>query len=502
MPRYFSVILLLLAFSPLSMLAADSLQEETSYQPNWNSLAAHQQAPEWFADSKIGIYFHWGIYSVPAFDNEWYPRHMHVEGKRAYKHHVEKYGHPSKFGYHDFVPMFKAEHFDATDWADLFQKAGAKFAGPVAQHHDGFAMWASQVNSWNVKDRGPKRDITGELAEQLRKRDMKLITTFHHARHRQRHSERKEDWGKRNSHFPYHTDFPTSSKDPELAQLYGNMSADDFHDYWFAQLKEVIDSYSPEIIWFDSWLDLIPENIKQEFAAYYLNEAKKKGQNVVIAYKQEDMPTSVGVLDIEQGGKRDVSKDVWLTDITLSNRSWCYIKDQTYKDINLLLRNMIDVWSKNGVVLLNISPKADGSIPQAQRNVLLELGDWLGKYGESVYGTRPFDIYGTGTAKVTKGHFGGQSATQKYTAKDVRFTVSKDDKTMYLFFLGQPKVGEQVTIEQLGTNHHPTHSPIKRIVLLGTDTEVKWEAGADNFSLTIPKAPLNEIATVFKLELE
>lgn len=476
--------------------------EEPAYQPNWESLAAHRQAPEWFADAKLGIYFHWGVYSVPAHGNEWYPHHMHLLGHRVHKHHLEKYGHPSEFGYHDFVPDFRAEHFDAADWADLFQRAGARFAGPVAQHHDGFAMWASEVNPWNVKDRGPQRDITGELNEQLRARGVKLITTFHHARHLQRNADDPDNWEGHDSHYSWNPDFPTSSDDPLLAKLYGNLPEDEFHDYWLEQIKEVVDAYSPDILWFDSWLNLIPERRRQEMCAYYLNEAAKKGQEVVLAYKQNDLPSSVGVLDIEQGGKKDLSESVWLTDVTLSDHSWCYIEGQTYKPTALLLRNMIDVWSKNGVVLLNVSPKADGTIPPAQRDVLNELGAWLDRYGEAVYDTRPFDVYGVGTAKAADGRFGGQTATVRYTADDVRFTVAKDGKAMYAFFLGRPEPGKRLRYSKLAKHHYPPPGRVKRIVLLGTETEVPWEADTYAFHLTIPDAPMNELATVLKFELE
>ena len=145
--------------------------KETKYFPDWQSLARHEEAPEWFRDAKFGIYFHWGVYSVPAYGNEWYPRWMHMEDyvrgedQNYYEHHVKTYGHPSEFGYHDFVPMFKAEHFDAEEWALLFKAAGAKFAGPVAEHHDGFAMWDSDVTPWNVMDMGPKRDIKAQTAK-------------------------------------------------------------------------------------------------------------------------------------------------------------------------------------------------------------------------------------------------------------------------------------------------------------------------------------------------
>lgn len=503
MPRL--CFLLLLAFSAFvtSLVGRPTLAKEPAYTADWKSLSAHQSAPEWFADSKLGIYFHWGVYAVPAHSSEWYPHHMHLKGHKVAKHHLEKYGHPSKFGYHDFVPQFTAEKFDPADWAELFKTAGARFAGPVAQHHDGFAMWDSEVNPWNVADRGPKRDITGELTPELRERGMKLITTFHHARHLQRNAEDPANWEGMDSHYSWNPDFPTSSSDPLLSKLYGNMPAEEFNDYWLGQINEVVDNYSPDIIWFDSWLNLIPEEVRQEMCAHYLNHAAEKGQEVVLAYKQTDLPASVGVLDIEQGGKKDLSESVWLTDVTLSYQSWCYTEGQTYKPAELVIRNMIDVWSKNGVVLLNISPKADGSIPDEQRTVLKDIGAWMTKYGEAVYDTRPFDIYGFGNAKADDGHFGGQSATVKYTANDIRFTQSKDGKSLYLFFLGEPKAGQKFSFSKMGPHHYPPNSAIKRISVLGTDdAEVEWKMQPGTLDLTLPEVEMDEIATILKFELE
>ena len=157
----------------------DQFNADGRWQADWKSLSKHE-IPEWFQDSKLGIYAHWGVYSVPAFGNEWYPRRMYLPKDKAHKHHVETWGPLAKFGYKDFIPMFTAEKFDAEQWAELYELAGARFAGPVAEHHDGYSMWASQVNRWNAKDKGPKRDITGELVTALRKRGIKIITSFHH----------------------------------------------------------------------------------------------------------------------------------------------------------------------------------------------------------------------------------------------------------------------------------------------------------------------------------
>lgn len=446
---------------------------------------------------------------MPAYGNEWYPRRMHEVGSGLYKHHAAKYGDPSEFPYHKFIPQFRAEHFDAAEWAELFHTAGARFGGPVAQHHDGFAMWASKVNPWNVKDRGPKRDITGELAKELRKRGMKLIATFHHARLLQRNADKPDEWGGSpgngrgyDSHYPYNPDWATSSTDPVLRKLYGNLPVDEFHRYWGDQVKEVIDQYAPDMIWFDSWLNFIPESDRQDLAAYYFNAAEQKDQEVVIGYKQADYPSTVGVVDIEQGGKKDVSDSVWMTDVTLSTGSWSYVEGQKYKPADLVVRNMIDVWSKNGVVLLNVSPKADGTIPEEQQSVLRKVGEWLSVHGEAVYDTRPFLIYGYGDAAASDGGHGGQSATTKYTASDIRFTVAKDKKSMYLFFLGTPKAGQRLHLGHLGKHRYCPPSPVKRMTLLGTDTEVEFEQGNTELYLTIPSVPMNKLATVIKFELE
>lgn len=472
------------------------------YNPTWESLSKHNQAPDWLSDAKFGIYFHWGVYTVPAYENEWYPSKMYIKDHPVYKHHLKTYGSQKEYGYHEFVPQFKAEHFDAEEWVSLFKKAGAKFAGPVAQHHDGFAMWKSKVNPWNSFDKGPKKDITGEIAQAIRKNNMKLITTFHHARNLQRNKDTPSKWGNFDSHFTYHPEYHTSSEDPELSILYGNIPEDTFYENWTNQIKEVVSQYQPDAIWFDSWLNLVPEKRRQQMCADYFNAAENNGQEVTIGYKQSDLPKDVGILDIEQGGRKDITERLWMTDITLSNKSWSYVKGQTYKNAALVMRNLIDVVSKNGVVLLNVSPKADGTIPNEQRKVLMEMGDWFSKYGESIYNTKPWDLFGFGNAKTGEGHHGGQSATVQYTADDIRFTQSKDEKSLYLFFLGKPKVGEEFSFHLLARHRYCPHSKIKRVVVLGTETEVDYVFGDSEFTLKIPETPINDIATVLKFELE
>lgn len=478
------------------------------FEETWESLATNEREPEWFKDAKFGIYFHWGVYSVPAYDNEWYPRWMYTPGRKdwggtVFEHHEKTFGPLSKFNYHDFIPMFTAEHFDAKEWADLFKKSGARFAGPVAQHHDGFAMWASKVNPWNAKDMGPKKDILGELYAELKKNDLKTIATFHHERLLQRYAQDTAKWAKNtpdpgwDSHYPYHPDYVTSTTDPKLRLLYGNIPEAEFYDYWLNQVNEVVDNYGPDIIWFDSWLDIIPDDYRRKMVVHHFNTAVSKGQKPVVAYKQEDLPANVGMLDMEQGGKTELSSDYWMTDITISYGSWCYTNGQTYKTPDLVIRNMIDVWSKRGIVLLNISPKADGTIPEEQRNVLATIGQWIEKHKEAVYETRAYSIFGYGKAKIEDGQFGGQSATMKYSADDIRFTISKDNKNLYVFVLGLPAPDSKLEIQ------HINESKVKRVSVVGSGVELKSSLANNVLTIATPaSSAMDELATVFKVEFE
>ncbi len=481
------------------------------FKPTWESLAKNNIEPEWFKDAKLGIYFHWGIYSVPAYESEWYPAWMYYTNLEkghwaagVHDYHLKTYG--AEFNYHDFIPMFKAEHFNAAEWADLFQKAGAKFAGLVVEHHDGFAMWDSEINIWNAADMGPEKDIAGELLTELKKRDMKTITTFHHARNLQRYADDSTLWANSgeigwNSHYAYDPDAVTSTKDEKLKYLYGNISVDEFNEYWLGQVNEVVDKYSPDMIWFDSWLHMIPVEYLQKMVAHHYNTAISRGQEPIVFHKQEDLPDSVALVDIEQGGKTDISEKYWLTDITISDGSWCYTNGLKYKKADLIIRNMIDVWSKKGVVLLNVSPMANGLIPQEQQDVLITIGEWITKHEEAVYNTRVHSIFGYGIADIEEGHFGGQSATIKYTKDDVRFTKSKDENILYVYLLGLPDPDEEIELEHVFETNQG--QDIKRVSVVGSGAKLNWSITGNKLTVAMPgKDLMDEIATILKVEFK
>lgn len=489
-----------------------STTQQAAYLPEWESLAKHEAAPEWFQDAKFGIYLHWGPYCVPEFDNEWYPRKMHFEGFPANEYHKKTYGPLNEFGYHDLIPMFTGEKFDAKEWSDLFRKAGARFAGLVAEHHDGFAMWDSECTPWNAMDMGPKCDVVGELSKNIKANGMKFITTFHHARNLQRYSdpavyeaEMKKEYEREAkrfslSHYPWFENIPPRSEDPKLKYLYGNIPEEQWcKEIWLGELEEVIDKYQPDIIYFDSWLNYIPENYIKEFCAYYLNSAEKNGQEVVIIRKQEDLPLDFSVENLEIARKSEISHMTWETETTISDGSWSYTKTMKIKPASQVLHTLIDVVSKNGVFLLNISPTYQGIIPDDQREVLLKIGKWLETNGEAIYGTRAWISYGEGPTMQPEGSFKNSDSFQKltYTSDDVRFT--RKGNTVYVITLGEPVPGTTYRLSSFGQSYLGAEKIIKNVSILGSDAKVDYKLNDQRLTLSVPEGEY-DMSAVYKIE--
>jgi alpha-L-fucosidase len=482
--------------------------KQTAFIEDWDSLARVNEEPDWLKNAKFGIYFHWGVYSVPAFSNEWYPRMMHFKGLGVYEHHLENYGHPSEFGYHDFVPLFKAEKFNAGEWAELFVKAGARFAGPVAEHHDGFSMWASEATPWNSMDKGPERDITGEMEEAIRARGLKFITTFHHARHLQRYKGKEQEvitreknihYQFRKSHYPLFPGMPPSMDDPELNYLYGNIPEPQWlEELWYAKLKEVVDNYSPDLIYFDSWLNYIPDSMRLRFCTYYLNHALEADKEVVIIRKQHDLPLDCSVDDLEKFRKNHLAEKLWMTDETISNGSWCYTENLQIKPAVEHLHILIDIVSKNGVLLLNVSPKADGTIPLDQQQVLLELGAWLDQYGEAIYGTRPWYTFGEGPTEEPEKQHPGAFQNVTYTARDIRYTTS--GSTIYALFLGKPDEGSEVQLESFSARSSGKDIQVQSVSIAGEGETLEWKLDDQGLRVHLPSGGLDPMSTVLKIE--
>jgi alpha-L-fucosidase len=490
------VILMIAGMLGLCMLLPGAADEQAKYKPTWESLKEYP-IPEWLRDDKFGIWTCWGIYSVPAYgqNGTWYPYHIYFdEDSEHRKHHEKTHGPIEEFGYKDFIPMFTAEKFDADEWAELFQKAGAKFAGPIAEFHDGFAMWPTKYSEWHSVNMGPKRDVVGEFEKAVKRRGMRFCTMFHHA----------ANW----MFFPV-WDTRYDCGDPEYSDLYGVIHDEDerypnqeFLDEWYGKLVEVVDTYDPDLIWFDFGLGMIREDMRQKFIAYYYNKAQERGKQVVVTYKSHNLPPGVGIRDYELGQERRLAYHEWVTDTALDDQgAWCYVKDAKFKPVDRLVDNLVDRVSKNGYLLLCVGPRPDGTIPEEGKKRLLGLGEWLEVNGEAIYGTRAWLAYGEGPTTLDKdaNRYGFNESDIKYTAEDIRFTAK--DNVLYAICLDWP--GDVVTITTLvgEDNRDVAFFPeeIESIRMLGDGKDLDWKMTDKGLVIACPDKKPCEHAFVFKI---
>ena len=475
---------------------ADKEAKAGPFQPTWESLKTYQ-VPAWYQDAKFGIFLHWGVYSVPAFGNEWYPRRMYIQGSREFEHEVAAHGPQTKFGYKDFIPEFKAEKFDAAAWADLFRKAGAKYVMPVGEHHDGFAMYNSELTDWCAAKMGPHRDTAGELEKAVRAAGMHFAMSSHRAEHYFFMNGGRE--------------FDSDVQDPRFAAFYGPAHAgvtDKNHqewmahpdaaymDDWLARTTEIVQRYHPEIVWFDWWIQTKEfEPYLQRFAAFYYNDAARRGSTAAINYKFKAYPDGAAVLDIERGQLDKPRPLFWQTDTSISVKSWGYIENDTFRTPESLIRQLVDIVSKNGALLLNVGPKSDGTIPEQAQAILLDMGRWLAVNGEAIYGTRPWTVSGEGPTKVAGGSF-HDTATGPYTSQDIRFTKKGD--TLYAIALGWPADGK-LTIRSLAEGSAGDLGAITGVRMLGSDRTVQWKRDGEGLKIELPAQKTGEYAWAFRI---
>ena len=484
---------------------AESEAMDTKFEDNWESLKSYQ-IPQWFNDAKFGIFIHWGPYSVPAFSKEWYPRLMYMdtatfsaqlnlesEGpSEVYLHHKSKYGHPGEFGYKDFIPMFTAEDFDASEWIAIFKKAGARYVVPVAEHHDGFAMYNSNYTRWNAVNMGPKKDIIGALFEEGRRQGLKMGVSSHFA----------FNW----SYFNKKKHFDTMN--PLNADLYSKKgTANDqavsreFTEHWWNRTTDIISQYQPDILWLDFFVDR-PEfrDYHPKLAAYFYNKGIEWNKEVVLQnknFRHESFPEGTFVHDLERGKMADIRKTPWQTDTSIGKNSWSYVSNWESKDANRLIDDLVDIVSKNGCLLLNIGPKASGIIPEDQKEILLQMGAWLEVNGEAIYDTRYWKIFGEGPTKVAEGYMSERKENITFTSEDIRFTTKGD--VLYAIFLAWPEDNE-VAIKSLGRKAGYLEDEIRSVKLLEYgDQDLAFDHTDTSLTVNLPAKSGNSLAHTLKI---
>lgn len=474
------------------------------YEPAWESLTRHRN-PQWLVDAKFGIYAHWGVYAVPAFGNEWYAKRMYdpKDPLGAYDYHRKTFGPQDKFGYKDFVPMFKAEKFDPEEWAEVIRQSGARYAGIAVVHHDGFGLWHSKVYRWNAGEMGPKRDLYGDLVKALRAKGLKTVATEHHMRTFNWYLPRDEKlWGRLRQEN-------ADLFDPRYADFYWNeftAKKEDFIRQWQAKLLEVIDNYRPDVLWFDGGDFTSPEvagPVLESLAHYYNQAAGRKAEvevlNKFAGTKQFNFPREFGILTFEAGRDRPERVDrPWIDDLSIAENSWGYIQNLQLRSAREILLGLIDRVSRGGGLLLSLAPKANGEIPDDQKAVLREIGDWLRVNGEAIYSTRPWRVHAEGsTAKLiyTKGEH-TQWRFEKCSAEDIRFTRKGD--TLYAMALGWPEDG-RLRIQTLKAGAKPGVAGIQSVSMLGSSAALKWSQTADALLVELPPGRPGKYACALKI---
>ena len=508
------------------------------FEPDWHSLKSQYQTPEWFRDAKFGIWAHWSAQCQPE-QGDWYARYMYIQGTPQYEHHLKTYGHPSKAGFKDIDAIWKAENWDPNALMDLYQAAGAKYFMTLANHHDNFDNFNSKYHAWNSTRIGPMKDIVGTWAAICKKRGIRLGVSNHsaHAWHWFQTAfsydaegplagVRYDGWTKRSQG----SGTAWAGLDPQ--ELYvgpalvapdGIVSAKamadwqekngrvwdenppcdnpEFTNTWFLRCKDLLDTYQPDLIYFDD-NELPLGQTGLDITAHYYNSNLKlhAGKLEAVVFGKNFVPQHLGAvtLDIERGLSNEILPRPWQTDTCIGD--WHYKRslfdDHKYKTAKTVIHMLADIVSKNGNLCLNIPLRGDGTIDSDERQVLTELAAWMKVNGEAIFATRPFSIYGEGPPEVlVTGRF-NEGKGRPYTAEDFRFTT-KDGK-LYAIALGWPQDGK-LRIKTLAKGSKDMPREIAKVEMLGYSTPLKFDHTPDALVVTLPDNKPNDIAYSFRI---
>lgn len=501
-------------------------QSRKTYQPTFESLDSHP-VPQWFTDAKFGIFIHWGVYAVPAF-HEWYvemmspgstwgntpagPPYTAAQGNfsdsifssetrgmrgEANEYHQKTFG--KDFEYDQFIPMFKAEYFDPAAWADIFVSSGAKYVVMTAKHGEEFAMWPSKYTKRNAMEMGPHRDLAGDLLKAVRSRGLKM--GFYH-------NTTYSFWDSR---------YPNK----------------EWVEYMNNSIKELVDLYQPDVLWGDVVVSpFLDENGKplcadhwnsKEVIAYFYNhsknpdevvtndrwgvdttragfQSKKSFSQSLWAQYSRDWKVDRGALlgDFQTPERRNITQIFsipWETCDALDPTSWGYNRRtpaEMYMTANELVDYLADIVSKGGNLLINIGPRADGTIPEVMQERLREAGAWLAVNGEAIYGTKPWSKYGEGPTNEEVGSWSKQDGEYRFTAGDIRFT--RKGNVLYAILLEWP--GNEIMISSLKA------IKINKLSLLGSDQSIPFRQTFEGLRITLPENPVSPHANTLRLELD
>lgn len=513
---------------------------EGQYSPTWQSLSQYKQAPGWFRDAKFGIWAHWGPQCQPE-QGDWYARGMYDEGSNQYKWHVENYGHPSEFGFKDVINLWKADRWDPEYLMTLYKKVGAKYFFTLGNHHDNFDLWDSKHHRWNSVNIGPQKDIVGGWEKAARANGLHFGVSIHsaHAWTWMETAQRadkegtkagipydgkliKKDgkgkwWDGYDPQELYAQNHPLSEESENTHRIHsqwawGNgasVPSDEYCQNFLDRNIDVINKYNPDMVYYDDTsLPLWPVSdaglkIVSHFYNKSIKENNGKNEAVVFAKILTDEQKEALVWDVEKGVPDQIQDKPWQTCTCLG--SWHYEKsiydNNRYKSAKSVIHMLVDIISKNGNLLLSVPMRGDGTIDDKELAILENIGDWMRINEESVFGTRPWTIFGEGPVAETSNPLHAQGFNegrhQPYTSQDIRFVVKGD--VLYAHVLAWSENG-QVVIKSLSEGNSLYPQTIKNVEIIGNNGDLKYSRTKKGLVIDLPAMnDTNEISFVLKI---
>jgi alpha-L-fucosidase len=487
----------------LSLAAAVPEAAAQTFEATWESLGQYR-CPDWFRDAKLGIFLHWGPTSVPAVDG-WYGRNMYIQGHRAYEYHVKTFGHPSKFGYKDIIPLWKAEKFDPDHLVRVFKQAGAGYVVPVAVHHDNFDLWDSKHQRWNSVKMGPKKDIIGLWRKAVLANGLRFGVSSH--------MDRSISWfnpSKSSDKTGTLAGIPYDGADPSIADLYGGKNEEamdwpylpknapaSWRQTWLLRTRDLIDTYQPDLLYFDGGIPYVDVGLGLVAHFYNANQKWNNGRlEAVLNLKKTKVSGAyqegMCVQDLERSKLEGIKPEPWQTDTSI-NGPWFYERGGRYITPNDVMDMFVDIVSKNGNLLLNIPLMADGTLDAESKMILTEMGKWMEVNKEAIHGTRPWLTYGEGPTSVKNEY--SEKIKEAFTSQDFRFTTK--DGAVYAIGLDWPAEGRTILVRSLAAGQAP--DKIGSVRLLGFADSLKWERVQEGLKVELPEKKPCEYAYALKI---
>ncbi|HWC58810.1 MAG TPA: alpha-L-fucosidase [Verrucomicrobiae bacterium] len=468
------------------------------------SLRAYR-CPDWFRDAKFGMWAHWGPQSAPE-DGDWYARNLYLQGTKQYKSHLERYGHPTKFGYKDIIPTWKGEQFDPDHLVGLYKKAGAKYFMSMGVHVDNFDMWDSKYQRWNAAKMGVKRDVVGEFRRAAQRQGLKFGVSDHlWMAYKWMSVAHGSDKTGPLAGVPY------DGIDPAFNDLYGGCPEiyrelpwdedgipDSWKRTWFLRIQDLVNQHEPDVLYSDGQIPFGEWGLNLVAHFYNQNLLRNDGrmEGVYTSKRESDSAAGMCVFDKERGVVDGIWAQPWQTDSCVGH--WHYDRNVTYKTPKRVIDMLVDVVSRNGNLLLNFPLNTRGALDAEEQKILAAITAWMGVNGEAIHGTRPWKIFGEGPnmTKPAPGQKYNESNRKDFTFEDVRFTTK--GKTLYAFFMGWPEQGK-LAIPALAQSRPYVAGKIQRVKILGGGKLV-WKHGVEGLTVQLPAEKPCEFAGVLKIE--